>query len=162
MRFQIVHAIRITYNQRSFWKIFALIKIYNIKINVRKFFQEVLIFSIKYFSIFFKFLLIFFCDLDHMPWWGKQPIGAHQRLPEDPDFLTSKLQTVTPPPPQSLTRQWQSVWQTESFFFNQVFDPVYQWPYHGLIDRGFSFFFFFKDIFNPKHQWPYHGLTDCV
>ncbi len=27
------------------------------------------------------------------------------------------------------------------FFFNQVFDPVRPWPYHGLTDRGFFIFF---------------------
>ncbi len=46
------------------------------------------------------------------------------------------------------------------FFFNQVFDPVCQWPYHGLTDQVFHFFF--KHIFDPKCQWPHHGLTDRV
>ncbi len=45
------------------------------------------------------------------------------------------------------------------FFFNLVFDPVRQWPYHGLTDQVF-FIFFFKHIFNPKHHWPYHSLID--
>ncbi len=34
-----------------------------------------------------------------------------------------------------------TVLQTESFFFSQVLDPVRQWPYHGLTDRGFFIFF---------------------
>ncbi len=63
-----------------------------------------------------------------------------------------------------------TVWQTGSFFFNQVFDLVSQWPHHGLqtgfffiFFRLFFFFiFFFKHIFDRKCQWPYHGLTDWV
>ncbi len=45
------------------------------------------------------------------------------------------------------------VWQTRSFFFNQVFDPVRQWSYLNLTDRVFSFFFF-KHIFDPKPGLP--------
>ncbi len=64
----------------------------------------------------------------------------------------------------NLTCQWPCHCLTDQvFFFNQVFNPVHQLPYHGLIDRVFSFFFFFffnKHIFNPKRQWPYHGLTN--
>ncbi len=58
-----------------------------------------------------------------------------------------------------LTCQWPYRCLTDwVIFFHQVFDPIHQWPYHGLTNRGF--FFFFKHIFDPECQWPYHGLWD--
>ncbi len=45
-------------------------------------------------------------------------------------------------------------------FSYQVFDPVCQWPHHGLTDR--VFFIFFKSHFRPRRQWPYQGMSDRV